>query len=106
MALKDLLKEVQSLRQVVQERQSEVRPKMEQVHQALQEDPRGPIIEMIQEAAGDAESSAREIIDAGGTGGTSPYAAPVPSLYSHMCTYIALHVTRVHVKLVPEANEC
>lgn len=69
MALNELLKEVQGLRELVQERQSLLRPKMEQVHLALQEDPRAPVIEMMQDAAIEAERSSREIIDAGGAGG-------------------------------------
>ena len=87
-ALDELVQEVQDLRKVVQERQESLRPKVEQVHMALQEDPRAPVIEMMQQAAGDAESACREIIDAGGGGGnvtqsrtkTSSGAQPHPLL--------------------------
>jgi len=61
---------VQELRQAALERQEALRPRMEQVHMALQEDPRAPVIEMMQQAAGDAESACREMIDAGASGGT------------------------------------
>lgn len=70
LALGGLLQEVQDLRRAAQERQEALRPRLEQVHMALQEDPRAPVIEMMQQAAGDAESACREMIDAGANGGT------------------------------------
>ena len=69
-ALNELLKEVQALRQVVEQRQAAIKPKQERVAQSLQEDLRTPVIEMMQEAAGDAERASRELIEAGGERGT------------------------------------
>ena len=79
-ALSELLKEVQALRQVVQDRQAAMRPKLEQVTQSLQEDLRTPVIEMLQEAAGDAERASRELIDAGGDGGTACHSEATASM--------------------------
>lgn len=79
-ALSELLKEVQALRQVVQDRQAAMRPKLEQVTQFLQEDLRTPVIEMLQEAAGDAERASRELIDAGGDGGTACHSEATASM--------------------------
>ena len=36
---------------------------------ALQEDPRGPVIEMMQEAAIESESASRDIVETSGAGG-------------------------------------
>ena len=36
---------------------------------ALQEDPRGPVIEMMQEAAMESESASRDIVETSGVGG-------------------------------------
>lgn len=70
-ALSELLKEVQALRQIVQDRQGAIKQKLEKVTQSLQEDLCTPVIEMLQEAAGDAERASRELIDAGGEGGNA-----------------------------------
>lgn len=94
MALSELVREVEDMRQTVQARQQSLRPNLEQVHMALQEDPRQPVIDMMQQSAADAESACRDIIDAGGGGGkvaqsrrtefhnammSSPFVAHVPT---------------------------